>query len=144
MPVVPDLAGFAEAQDRKRELLGSDVTFLQEPQVTFPPGTAINPDTGDPYDPTIEPESTVQPSVVVRCAVYFRALVRGAGGEAAASAAGWEERTRVFAIAPYAAKDQIDGSIEMIFHGDRFKIHTIKDDELVAGYQRILIYAAAI
>jgi len=139
----PDLAGFADAQDAKREQLGSDVTFLQEAQVTFPPDTPINPDTSAPYDPTIDPDTSVQPSAVVRCSVYFRALVRGSGGEATAGAAGWEETTRVFAIAPYSAKDQIDGSIEMIFHDEHFKIHTIKDDELVAGYRRVLVYGAA-
>jgi hypothetical protein len=147
MPVVgrstPDLQGFAEAQDQKRERLGSDVTFLSKAQVTFPPGTPVNPDTGDPYDPTIEPVSSAQASAVVRCGVYFRALVRGAGGEATAGAAGWEEATRIFAIAPIDAKDEIADAIEMIFHNERFKIHTIKDDEVVGGYQRILIYGAA-
>lgn len=139
----PSLNGFADAQDQKRGLLGSDVTFLQAAQVTFPPGTPINPDTSEPYDPTIEPAASAQASAVVRCGVYFRALVRGSGGEAAAGAAGWEEVTRIFAIAPYAARPQIEGSVELIFHEDRFKIHTIKVDELVTGYRRMLVYAAA-
>lgn len=58
MPVIaPDGAGFREAQDGLREQLGITVTFQIPEIATWPEGTKVNPDTGLPYDATIQPES---------------------------------------------------------------------------------------
>lgn len=55
--MVPDIAGFQEAQQRLRDLMGVEVTFKIPVDPTWPAGTPLDPQTGRPYDPTVEPES---------------------------------------------------------------------------------------
>jgi hypothetical protein len=140
----PDLAGFAAAQEAKRQALGSDVIFLGKPANAWPPGTAINPDSGEPFDPTITPTSSTQQQTTIRCGVFFKAVNRGgAAGAAIGSPAGWEERTRIFAITPYDTKLIVDEAVEFIFHDEHYKIDVTKDDEIVLGFKRMLVYASA-
>lgn len=58
MTVAPDLAGYIDAQLRKRAALGSEVNFHFPSTLVWPDGTVLDPDTGRPYDPLIEPESS--------------------------------------------------------------------------------------
>lgn len=157
----PSLAGFAEAQDRKRVMLGSDVTFLWPAQVTFPPGTPVSPNTGRPFDPTVSAIASFQPSASAVASVFFKAINRGGAANADTSAPiGHDEKTRVFlnlasgdglviqgiasawggsAFAGYGS-----AATEFVFHGDRFKVYAIKNDEIVLGYRRTLVYGAGI
>jgi hypothetical protein len=52
----PDLAGYKDALLRKRAALGSTVTFRFPAALTWPVGTVLNPDSGKPYDPLLQPE----------------------------------------------------------------------------------------
>jgi len=58
LPEAPDLAGFAEAQSRLRTHFGEPVLFIWPAEKTWPPGTKLDDETGEPYDPMIEPVST--------------------------------------------------------------------------------------
>lgn len=51
----PDLTAFREAQAKLRQDMGTDVDFQVPVPPQWPPGTRINPETGRPYDPTIDP-----------------------------------------------------------------------------------------
>lgn len=53
----PDLTVFRDAQQRLRQSMGVDVTFQVPVPPVWPPDTQINPETGRPYDPTVDPES---------------------------------------------------------------------------------------
>ena len=53
----PDLDGFAEAQGRLRQMIGVDAVFLVDGEPIWPAGTPIDPETGKPYDPFLEPET---------------------------------------------------------------------------------------
>lgn len=148
----PSLAGFAEAQNRKRILLGSPVTFLWPAVVTF--GAApLNPLTGTPYDPTVQPVTSSQASASATVSVFFKAVNRGgARGAEVASPIGHDDLTRVFLILGSADGLTVQGhgpnapasgdAIEFLYHGDRFKVYAIKDDEVVSGYDRTLVYGA--
>lgn len=157
----PSLAAFAEAQDRKRTLLGSDITFLWPKHVTFPPGTPTNPDSGQPFDPTIQGSASAQASATIRCSAFFKAINRGGASNAEiASPLGHDEKTRLFLVlasgdglvvrgqASAAGGSAFAGfgeeAVEFEFHSDRFKIYSVKDDEIVLGYRRTLVYGAAI
>ena len=50
----PNVAGFLEAEKRLRNELGTPMVFRIPLAPEWPPGTKINADTGEPYDPTIE------------------------------------------------------------------------------------------
>lgn len=156
----PSLAGFAEAQDRKRLLLGSPVTFLWPAVVTFAPGTPMNAE-GQPFDPTVQPASATQASASATASVFFKAINRGGASNAdITTQIGHGEKSRVFvnlasadglvvkglasawAGQPFAGAGSAAAEFE--FHGDRFKIYSIKDDEILFGYRRTLVYGAAI
>lgn len=157
----PSLAQFAEAQDRKRLMLGSPVTFLWDPHITFPPGTAVSPTTGQPFDPLASGVASSQASASATCSVFFKAINRGGAANAEVSSPiGHDERTRLFLNLASADGRVMEGlasswagsafagygsaATEFIFHGDRFKIYSVKHDEIVLGYRRTLVYGAAI
>ncbi len=71
----PDLAGFREAQARLREEMGVDVTFRIPVAAVWPVGTPLDPQTGRPYDPTVEPQSGGSfTNVVKRVGLVFRPI----------------------------------------------------------------------
>jgi hypothetical protein len=71
--VEPDLAGFRAAQDRARELFGEAVIMLAPVVVAeWPAGTALDPETNQPFDPTIQPVSSGQASASVNAVVMQR------------------------------------------------------------------------
>ncbi len=57
MPVIPNIAGFKDAQQRLRDHMGVEVTFRLPTAPVWPVNAALDPQTGRPYDPTVEPES---------------------------------------------------------------------------------------
>lgn len=81
MTVTPNTAGVAGAMNRLREHLGVDATFLVRGEPVWPAGTPIDPETGRPYDPFLEPEvPTEETEVTVRCSFVHRPFAPGAMG----------------------------------------------------------------
>ena len=139
---VPNLAGFREAQERKRALLGEDITFFAEPVYTWPSDVPMDAQTGRPYDPVIEPLSSAAASAVVRCGVFFRAVNRaGIGGEVEIGAPGVVEKTKVMLIANAGAASAIEAMVRFQARGERFLIDAVKFDG-VAGIDRVLVYGS--
>lgn len=122
----PDVAGFREAQSRKRQELGEDVVFLGEVLLTFPEGTRIDPEAGRPYDPTVQPTASGQASASVRCGVAFRPVTE----DATATAAGWTDESHVMLNAPYPFPGEW---LEFRLRGARYKIVSIKSDAIGEG-----------
>lgn len=54
----PNLAGFVSAQDALREKFGEAVVLTVPLPETWPAGARLDPETGRPYDPTIQPVSS--------------------------------------------------------------------------------------
>jgi hypothetical protein len=75
MTPVPDVAGYAAAQTRLREQLGIDADFLIKGEPVWPPGTPIDPETGKPYDPFLDPVTPVEETTItVRVSFVHRPL----------------------------------------------------------------------
>lgn len=53
--MTPDIAGFQDAMRRLRTATGRDVTFHIPVAPQWPAGTQLDPETGEPYDPTVKP-----------------------------------------------------------------------------------------
>lgn len=71
----PDPEALREAQRRLRDQLGVDAVFLIAGDVTWPPDTPLDPETGKPYDPFLEPETTGEAlEITVRCSFVHRPL----------------------------------------------------------------------
>lgn len=82
--ITPDLEGFREAQELLRQELGQDVTFHIPIPKVWPPGTAIDRETGEPFDLTVEPVSGGgDEDVIKRCSVKNQLVGGNLGGEGA-------------------------------------------------------------
>jgi hypothetical protein len=67
--VEPDLDGFRDASVRLRAAMGRELTYLTPTPTTWPPGTALDPETGEPYDPAIAPLASGFTSAAVQTLV---------------------------------------------------------------------------
>lgn len=134
----PDLAGFAQAQDRLRKHFGEVCWFIREASVTFPPSTPIDPQTKRPYDPLIKPSASAQASGAVKCNVAFRPTV-GADAETQMTPIGWAEETDILLIAPSAAASAASGAQEVLVRDERYKVVAMKPDG-IGSKQRLLAW----
>jgi hypothetical protein len=75
LPSTPSTSDFADAQRRLRAKLGVDVVFLIASDPEWPPGTPLDPETGKPYDPFLDPlVAQVDTEVTKRCSFVHRPL----------------------------------------------------------------------
>lgn len=138
MSILPN-PGFAEAQRRLRQHFGEAVTFYGEPVVTFPPGTPIDPETGEPFDPAVEPVTQQTPSASAMCNVTFKAINRaGVGGERRQGAAGDPELTHVLLITDSSRAADLEPMRRFEVRGEGFLITAQKPD--VGWQERWLVY----
>jgi hypothetical protein len=148
---LPNLAGFREAQDRKRTLIGSVVTFFWEPVVVYGSEVPCSPESGAPLDPTASAMASTQASAQVTASVFFKAINRGgAAGSEVAEPIGRDQKSRIFMNVASGDAYELDlagamtgsAATELEFHGSRFQVYSMKWDEIVQGYRRFLVYAA--
>lgn len=144
MSVTPDFEGFADAQDRLRENFGHDLTFYIPQDETYPAGTALDPETGKPYDPTIEPESGGDfATVVVRCSVVSRPMGlsrRGTEDDVTLQAIGWVEDGGIVLICSAEDFGEISDATEVEYADERYVIRQT-DHDYLGPVDRFVIYA---
>lgn len=140
----PNLAGFAEAQDLKRALLGVPVTFYWDPTFTYPDGTPSD-DQGNPYDPVLSSAtaSAQSSATVIAAPIYRLQLSPTRATDSASDELGRGAKTRIALTINIADAPTIAGATTFEIHSDRFKIHSAKRDTIVGGYTRLLVYGAA-
>lgn len=141
MTVTPDYAGYREAQERLRELLGEPVVLLAPADRTYPPGTAIDPESGEPYDPLIEPTASAQASAQVTARVAYKGVPSNPEHADNLGALGWMEDSDVVAITGSAAASAASGAVSMVIRDERYEIRDSRFDGL-AGIDRYLIFGA--
>lgn len=134
----PDIDGFVAAQRELRDAFGEEIVFTGSVTVTWPVDTEIDPETGEPYDPLIEPVSSGSPqTATVKCNVAFRTAPTTAGAEFAAFGA--VENDHVMLIADIDDQSTIEPMTDFTCRGARFKIESKRPDG-VGGVQRFLVY----
>lgn len=131
----PDLAGFRDAQKRLRQEFGEVVVFLGEVTATFPAGTAVDPETGKPYDPTAEPDSQTQASASALCDIVARPVF---GSEEQPSQGGIFETSHLILIADIDDRDLIEDKAHARVREREYLIAATRPDG-IAGVQRLLI-----
>jgi hypothetical protein len=136
---VADLAGFRDAQRRLRNEFAEEVTFLLPEQFEYPAGTPIDPETGEPYDPTVVPTVASAASAVVRCNVAFNTRNRSDEQQIQSGALGVFEQTHVMLIADIAAASAIAPAVEFDVRDARYKIEAQKPDG-IGELQRYLVW----
>lgn len=122
----PDPADFADAQQRLRDALGVDAVFLIPGEPTWPAGTALDPETGRPFDPFIDPESsTADTEVTVRCSFVHRPLDTA---DPAATPIGTFDRGSAALIIPAAAINDMQDATRVRVGEETWDIQLIRYD----------------
>lgn len=76
MTPVANTQGFIEAQRDLVERFGEEIAFITVGEKVWPDGVQIDPQTGEPYDPTIQPESGgEETAVITKVSVFYRPIV---------------------------------------------------------------------
>lgn len=131
MPATPDLAGFRAAMDRLRDNFGQDVTFHAPVAKTWPAGTQLDPETGEPYDPAIDPISAGWTDIVKHVGVVTKPISTAReGGDTRFEAGG--EFSGMDAVLDMVDTDHVDvlDATEVTLYGLRFKIVEMKPSGL--------------
>lgn len=130
MSASANMAGFLDAQQRLREQVGIDAVFVHPGQITWPAGTAINPETGEPYDPFVTPESSIPDQrETVRCGKLTRAM---------GAPEGRIEDTAIGSMTAFGMAltfslddwDRVDGAETVEAEGDEWRVRQLRRDEL--------------
>lgn len=132
----PDLAAFRDAQDRLRDSFGSIIPMLGAVQVTFPPGTRLDPQTGRPYDPTVQGQE-VQASGLVKANVAYRPM---AGDPSTPGAIGWVDTAEVMLSLASAAASAASGAQGFLLRGEHYAVVANGFDGIADAPDRYLVW----
>lgn len=118
----PDLNGFREAQVTLIAKLGSNVVFFKPTSTQWPEDAILDPETGEPYDPTVAPTASGFASAVVRCGVVT-STVR-AVDDALVEAIGVVEEGEAVLLVPEEDYEEaeLDDATEAVLYGERYVV----------------------
>lgn len=140
MAAEPDIAGFADAGRRLRAAFGEPVVFLRPAVETWPPGTPLDPETGNPYDPMLEPTSSAQASAVVNCTVAARPFGQsGRAVDTESGALGMVERDHLMLACDLELASAASGAVSFEVRGDSYKVTSQRPDG-IGELQRFLTF----
>lgn len=123
-----------------RVLMGEDVTFFTPQDSVYPVGTPLDPETQEPYDPTVVPLASGFASAVKHVGVYTRPVV-GMEDDATANAVGWfEEGNIIFDVAP-EDYESIEDATEAQRFNERYEISDADDSGVAGTIHRVLLFA---
>lgn len=144
MATTPDFAGFTEAQERLRAAFGHAIVFTIPGAVVWPPGTALDPESGTPFDPSVAPESTGETTTTVTVSVVDRPMGlsrRGIDDSVERKAIGWVEEGGVVLIVNTEDWPLIRDAESFVYADSTYAIRQIEHDFLGAA-ERYLIYGS--
>lgn len=134
MPLVPDIQGFQDAQERLREALGQEITFLVPQVPVWPPGTQLDPETQKPYDPTIKPVSGDGFEEVVKtCTVIFRPIRVNVEDPIGTEAAGLRKSTSMALLIDPDDYPDVEDATQASVAGTDYKITDFENDTELAN-----------
>lgn len=138
LTVTPDKEGFADAQRRLRDKLGMDVTFYGPVAAIYDPDVPLDPETGAPHDPTIQPTASAAASSIVRCSIVQRpfALPQVKGAD---SAEGWGSHNDVGLIMDAADGVRLGSAVAFGYADHLFTIRTTMFDG-IGDIQRWVVH----
>jgi hypothetical protein len=137
--VTPDYAGYKEAQERLRNQLGEAVVLLAPLVATYPPGTVIDPESGEPLDPLVKPTASGEASALVKGRVAYTPVRRGGVPQAGATPIGWMSEANIVVILSSGAASAAKGAAAMVVREERYAIRDAQVDG-IAGIDRYLLF----
>lgn len=138
----PDIAGFATAQRRLRSKLGRVVKFYTPLPDRFDPALpsgAFDPDTGEPYDPTVRPLASGFIVASAKCNTAYAPLSAVRRDETQAEGIGVMSRLNKDLIMDADDYWVASGATMFELDGEFWKIVNVKSDG-VGAKQRYLIF----
>lgn len=130
----PDVAGFREAQERLNDELGEDVTFIALEAKVWPPGTPLDPESQEPFDPTIKPVSGGgEIATVVRC-TPIEGAVRAQDPTRISPSGVRDTEELVFSV-KWFDEPLVADAVYVDHNGERYHVTDIKNDD-----DRYLVY----
>lgn len=140
----PDIAGFREAQARLRQKMGQDVAFSIPETPQWAPGVQLDPETGRPYDPTIEPTAGGGFTTVThRVSVIFRPIRGRLQDETEATAMGIVSDDTAALLMDPADYPSVESAVKFDLNGTDYKITEAVPDGL-AGVDRYVVFGEAL
>lgn len=138
----PDIAGFMAAQDRMRQVFGRDIAFDVPIAATYPPDTQLD-ENGEPYDPTVVPDSGggTAPSVI-HVGVVRQALPSDEEDEVSRGASGVRGNDRAVLIVAPPDYPTIQSAIGFTLDGIAYTITDTTQDGIIGG-ERYLVFGEA-
>ena len=138
-----DLTGFRDAQNRLRAGMGQDVDFKVPVTKTYASGVQLDPESGEPYDPTVVPTSGGGfTTVTVRALIVFRPI-RGALDEPAEEGPRGISRGESMALDIAAADNaEVEDATEAEVNGVNYRI-TDWVPEGIQGTDRWIVFLEA-
>lgn len=141
----PDIAGFQDAQERIRLALGQNVDFQIPIAPVYPDGTQLDPETGEPYDPTVDPTSGGGNTIVTKKVVVCYAPIQGSKVPNEKGREGWQGVARGESCALLASVDDfpdIEPATGFVLNEVEYQITEIIEDGLV-GMERAVVFGEA-
>lgn len=129
MTELPDLDGFRDAQVRLIEATAESVTFFTPEPTIYPEDTELDPQSGEPFDPTIEPLSSGWASAAVPCNVVTKPI-EGLEGERTETQFGNLRENEIAAFFRLMYLPMASGATEAEHLGVRYTINDLKPDGL--------------
>jgi hypothetical protein len=115
--VEPDLDGFRDASVRFRESVGRELTYLTPTATVWPPETPLDPETGAPYDPVVQPLASGFASASVTTLVVGAATASKAAEEVEAAIGRMEKGDAALVVSAedYASQVMEDATLVLIY-----------------------------
>lgn len=132
----PDLAGFVEAQRRLRRKLGRRVTFFTPLATSYAPGVDLDPETQQPFDPTIQPVASGYASATVDASVVKRPF--SIRDRPSVDARGIEPGSNEGLIIDIGELQAVGDASHYEVDGERWKVVKVTPDG-IGGEQRIVV-----
>jgi hypothetical protein len=132
----PDLEGFGEAQKQLRDAFGEPIVFINPPTRVWPPGTKLDDETGEPYDPTIEPALTQTDNRLAKGDVATRPF---SAEDVEWAPAGMVEREHVMVAMDLPYASAASAATSFMVRGAEYKVSSSRPDG-VGALQRFLTF----
>lgn len=146
-PITPDFAGYDAAQRRLRSVLGRDVVIHSIVPPVYPAGTRLDPESGEPHDPTIAPESggSVVSQILharVLGAAFVGAGAAAFGGREVTDQLGTHSTRDVALVLDPELYNDVANATSFEVDDDTYAVQDVLHDE-VGHSPRVVIYGKA-
>lgn len=143
MPVTRDTNGFIDAMKRMRVAMGTQVPFYKTTTPTYPLGTALDPESGKPHDPTIAASGGANTSsVTLTVGVYRGRVPAGREDDTVETAIGRLEEGEALLDVDVDEYDDnaLDDATEVEVFGERYEIFDRDRDQVDGIEHRVLAW----